>query len=179
MEIPGEEWKCSDKDGKSHQFTVRGFIDLVQEIDSETIEIVDWKTGARNNFYTRRPIDETELMMEIQPRLYHLAAYFLYPKYKNILVTFYYTNSGGPITIALSRDDLSVTIANLYRFFMKVKQDTIISRNRSWACKMCSFENNGMCSRVWSDLHTLGGEYVEDRYQDLNYKEQLAIGKPR
>lgn len=178
LEMPGEEWKCLDQDGEVHQFTPRGFIDLVHEIDHDTIEIVDWKTGKRNAFYTQEPIDEMVLMREIQPRLYHLAAYFLYPKYKNILITFYYTNDGGPITIALSHDDLAVTIATLHRFMTTVKKDTLLRRNRSWKCKMCSFDRNGICCRVWSDLHTLGGAYVEERYSNLNYKQQLAIGKP-
>lgn len=178
LEMPGDEWKCIDEDGNEHQFAVRGFIDLVNEIDEETIEIIDWKTGKRQDYYTQQPIDEMKLLREVQPRLYHLAAYFLYPKYKNILITFYYTNDGGPITIALSQDDLSMTIASLYRFMTTVRRDTLMRRNRSWKCKMCSFERNGVCCRVWSDLHTMGSEYVEDRYAGLDCKQQLSIGKP-
>lgn len=177
LEMPGEEWQCLDKDGKLYQFAVRGFIDLVHEIDDDTIEIVDWKTGNRKNFYTQEPIDEIVLMQEIQPRLYHLAAYFLYPKYKNILITFFYANEGGPVTIALSHDDLVDTIAFLHTFFTTVKSDTLIRRSLHWSCKMCSFGRNGICDRVWSDLHTLGGEYVESRYAKLTSEKQLAIGK--
>lgn len=177
LEMPGEEWESLDQDGKVHQFATRGYIDLVHEIDEETIEIIDWKTGKRTSFYTQKPIDEEVLMREIQPRLYHLAVYFLYPKYKNILITFYYTNSGGPITIALSQDDLIMTITALHRFFTTVKRDTLIRRNRSWQCKMCSFSKNDICSRIWSDLHTMGSEYIENRYSKLVHKDQLAIGK--
>jgi hypothetical protein len=178
LEMPGNEWQCLDENGKLHQFTVRGFIDLVHEIDAETIEIVDWKTGSRKDFYTRQPIDEALLMREVQPRLYHLAAYFLYPKYNNILITFYYTNDGGPITIALSQDDVAMTIAALHRFFTTIRQDTLMRRNRWWTCRMCNFNKNGVCNRVWSDLHTLGGEYVEDRYANLDCESQLALGQP-
>ena len=178
LEMPGEEWKCIDKDGKLHQFAVRGFIDLVQEIDKDTIEIVDWKTGKRKDFYTQKDIDEALLMREVQPRLYHLAAYFLYPQYKNILVTFYYTNDGGPVTIALSQEDVAMTIASLHRFFTTIQKDTLIKRNRWWTCRMCHFNNNDVCCRVWSDLHTLGGEYVEDRYAGITSQQQLEIGKP-
>ena len=178
MEMPGEEWKCLGEDREQHQFAVRGYIDLVHEIDAETIEIVDWKTGVRKDFYSQEPIDEEVLSRLVQPRLYHLAAYFLYPKYKNIILTFYYTNDGGPVTISLSQDDLTMTIAMLYKFLTTVRSDTLVQRNRSWKCKMCSFERNGMCSRVWSDLHTLGGHYVEEKYKNLKAKEQLVIGKP-
>ena len=168
IELPGEEWLCLNKDGEPHQFAVRGLIDLVHEIDGETIEIVDWKTGNRKDFYTQKPMDEVLLMREVQSRLYHLAVYFLYPKYKNILITFYYANDGGPITIALSQEDIAMTIAALHRFFTTIKKDTLIRRNRWWTCRMCSFNNNGICSRVWSDLNTMGSEYVEDRYAKLN-----------
>lgn len=175
LEMPGDVWECSDKDGKLHQFTIRGFIDLVHEIDKDTIEIVDWKTGARKNFYTQQPIDELALTNEIQSRLYHLAAYFLYPQYENIFITFYYTGD-GPVTIALSHDDLAITISILHRFFTTIRDDTLIQRNKSWKCKMCSFYKGDVCSRVWSDYHTMGSEYVEDRYTDLSCENQLSIG---
>jgi hypothetical protein len=176
LEMPGKEWRCLGKDGKPHQFTIRGLIDVVHEIDEDTIEIIDWKTGNRKNFYTQQSIDEETLMREIQPRLYHLASYFLYPKYKNILVTFYYANDGGPITIALSQEDLTMTIAALHRFLTTASRDTLIRRNRHWTCRMCSFNKNDICHRIWSDLHTLGGDYVEDRYAGLDYRGQLALG---
>lgn len=178
LEIPGEQWECHDQDGEKHQFTVRGFIDMVHEINNDTIEIVDWKTGNRTNYHTQEPIDEAVLTREVQPRLYHLAAFFLYPQYKNILITFFYANSGGPVTISLSRDDLVNTIGFLYDFFTTVKKDTLIRRNKHWSCKMCSFGGNGICDRIWSDVCTMGGEYVENRYTKLTYDEQLAIGKP-
>ena len=177
MEMPGEEWECLDPEGKVHQFAVRGFIDLVHEIDEDTIEIVDWKTGNRKNFHTQEEITEEVLMREVQPRLYHLAAYFLYPKYKNIIITFYYANDKGPVTISLSNDDLTATITALHKFIKTVSKDSLIRRNRSWKCKMCSFERNKVCDRVWSDLNTMGGEYVEDKYKNMTCEQQRAVSQ--
>lgn len=178
LEMPEKIWECIDQDGKSQQFTVRGFIDLVHEIDKNTLEIADWKTGDRVDFHTREEVDEEVLMRMVQPRLYHLAAYFLYPQYKNIIITFYYTNDKGPISIALSDDDLAITIASLNRFFTIITKDTLVRRNRSWKCKMCSFSKGDICSRVWSDLHTMGSAYIENKYHGLSCEEQLDIGKP-
>jgi hypothetical protein len=178
LEMPGEEWKCIDKDGEEHQFTTRGLIDLVHEIDEDTIEIVDWKTGQRKSFYSQKPIDEEVLMREVQPRLYHLAAFYLYPQYKNIWITFYYANDGGPITISLCQNDIPMTMAGLHRFLTTINKDTLIRRNKSWQCRMCSFYKNDTCTRVWSDLHTLGGHYVADKYTKLTYEGQAALGKP-
>lgn len=175
LEMPDEEWRCCDKDGELHQFAVRGFIDLVHEIDQDTIEVVDWKTGERKDFYTREEIEVRSLMRSVQPRLYHLAACELYPQYENIILTFYYANSGGPVTITLSRDDLATTIAFLYKFFVTVRNDTLVMRNRSWKCKMCSFERSRACDRVWSDLHTFGEEYVASRYAELDFDQQVEI----
>jgi len=175
LEMPGEEWSCVDEYGNKHQFAVRGLIDLIHEIDKDTIEIVDWKTGSKSDFHTKQEITDTILMREVQPRIYHLAAFLLYPQYKNVLVTFYYTGDGGPITIALSPEDISMTIAALYRFFREIKQDTLIRRNRHWTCKMCSFERSGICSKVWGDLHTMGNEYVEDQYAKLTFEQQKEI----
>jgi len=177
VEMPGPEWECYDQDGNRHQFAVRGYIDMVQELDEDTIEIVDWKTGARKDFHTQEPIDEISLTREVQPRLYHLAASLMYPEHKNIVITFYYTSDGGPITISLSQDDLVETIAMLHRFFTTISKDTLVCRSRKWTCRMCNFEKTGVCNRVWSDLHTLGGEYVEDRYGNLTYKEQQVLCK--
>lgn len=176
IEMPGKEWQCYDQNGCQHQFTVRGFIDLIHEIDHNTIEIIDWKTGIRKDLYIQEDIDESILLQMFQPRLYHMAAYILYPQYKDIIITFYYINDGGPISIPLSQDDIEITISALYRFFEIIRADTLMRRNKSWKCRMCSFNNNGMCQRVWSDLHTLGGEYVEDRYRGLSFKEQLTWG---
>lgn len=178
IELPGSEWECVDNDGERHQFAVRGYIDLIHEIDSDTLEIVDWKTGSKTDFHTQQAITEDVLMREVQSRLYHLAASLLYPQYKNILLTFYYAADGGPLTIALSDEDLPMTIAALYRFFVSAKQDSLIRRNRSWRCKMCSLERSGICNRIWSDLHVFGSDYIEAHYTGLKYEDQLALCKP-
>jgi hypothetical protein len=138
---------------------------------------VDWKTGQRKSFYSQKPIDEEVLMREVQPRIYHLAAFHLYPQYKNIWITFYYANDGGPVTIALCQDDIPMTIAGLHRFLTRASNDTLIRRNRSWRCRMCSFDKNDTCTRVWSDLHTLGGEFVNQKYADLTFEGQAVLGK--
>ena len=46
VEFPGEEWETHE----GEQFRTRGFIDLVRELDEDTIEIIDWKNGKRLDF---------------------------------------------------------------------------------------------------------------------------------
>jgi hypothetical protein len=173
MELPGEEWMV-DEDGGG--LKIRGFIDLVREIDEDTVEIVDWKTGKRVDFYSRRPIDTFELLKLVQPRIYHLAASQLYSQYKNIIITFHYIEDGGPITISLGLDDLILTLAAVWRFFDTASKDTLLVRNRSWTCRMCAYERSKICQRVWIDFHNKGNEYIQQRYVDLTFDQQKEMG---
>jgi hypothetical protein len=177
IEMPGKEWECIDENNKKHQFTSRGYIDLVHEIDQNTIEIIDWKTGKRADFYTMKSHSFETLMHDIQVRLYHLAATELYPQYRDILVTIYYTSDGGPVTIPLSNNDIIPTISSLMDFFETAKKDTLFIRNRTWKCRMCSFERSGICQRVWSDLHAVGYPYIKDKYTKMSFINQKKIGK--
>jgi hypothetical protein len=166
FDIPfdGEEWECINETNDKVQFSPRGYIDLVHEIDQDTIEIIDWKTGKREDFYTRQEYDFKKLLKDIQLRLYHLAACKLYPQYKNILVTFHFILDGGPITIPPTDYEISLTIQSLAKFLSVVKADTLIIRNRNWRCRMCGFQKEDTCNRIWSDLHAYGSEYIENKY---------------
>lgn len=175
IEMPGEEWECINEEGKKSQFTPRGFIDIVREINQDTIEIIDWKSGKRSDFYSMKEHDFNTLLADIQCRLYHLAAVNLYPQYENILCTFYYTSDGGPITIPLTKQDIVATIDKLWEFFNKAKKDTLLIRNRSWKCRMCPFEKTGICNKVWGELNSMGQKYIEDKYYKMSYARQKNV----
>jgi len=164
IQLEGDDWECTDEFHNNTQFTNRGLMDLVHEIDENTIEIVDWKTGKREDFYTRKEYDFKKLLEDIQLRLYHFAACKLYPQYKNILITFHFILDGGPITIPPTDYEIPLTIEALSKFFSTVKADTLIIRNRNWQCRMCGFQKEDACNRIWSDLHTYGSEYIENKY---------------
>jgi hypothetical protein len=163
IELPGEDWAVREGD-EIRQFAIRGFIDLVREIDQDTVEIIDWKTGQRMDFYSRTPIGAQSLIRSIQPRIYHLAVTELFPQYRDVILTFHYMLDGGPITISLSQDDIPETLSMLWAFMKAVQGDNILRRNRSWKCKMCSYNREDFCTKVWSDLCARGQEYVEVEY---------------
>lgn len=173
IEFPGEEFKTRSGD----QLIQKGFIDLVHEIDEDTIEIVDWKTGEQKDFHTGEPITFEYLLKSVQPRLYHLAAVMLYPQYKNIIVTFYYTKGDGPISFAIDNEQIIPTLGACHSFKERIESDTVIKRNRSWRCKMCSYDKSGICDRVWSDMCTHGTEFVKEKYYGLSYKDQVLLGE--
>jgi len=157
------------------QLFQKGFIDLVHEIDEDTIEIVDWKTGEQKDFHTGEPIDFDYLIRSIQPRLYHMAALVAFPQYKNVIVTFYYTKGDGPISFALDEQHILPTIETCLKFKDTVEADTVIKRNRSWKCRMCSYDRSGICDPVWSDMCTNGTEYVKQKYYGLSYNDQKLL----
>lgn len=176
IEMPGEDWQVPGPDGKPQQFRVRGLFDLVHELDPRTIEIVDWKTGKRADWKTMGSLDFFALMRAVQPRFYHFAATQVFPYYQNILVTFYYINDGGPITLPFTFEDSIPTVASIYRFFDNVRRDGTMNRSRTWKCKtFCSFGRNQVCDSVWADLHALGQSHVEERYMGMSHRDQCRI----
>lgn len=173
IDFPGDEFITN----LGKQLFQKGFIDLVHEIDLDTIEIVDWKTGEQKDFHTGEKIDFDYLVRSIQPRLYHMAAVLLYPQYKNVIVTFYYTKGDGPISFAIDQHQIMPTIEACLEFKKTVEADTIIKRNRSWKCKTCSYGRSGICDPVWSDTCTHGTEYVKQKYYGLSYKDQKLFSE--
>jgi hypothetical protein len=109
---------------------------------------------------------------DVQVRLYHLAALHLLP-HPTVMVTFHWLADGGPVTVPLTFEDAIATTAAIWRWFQRVKDDTVIPRSRTWRCKrICPFGRTGVCDRVWSDLNTMGPEFVQCRYQGMNLEKQ-------
>jgi len=131
---------------------LNGLIDMVVELDEDTLEIIDYKTGRFKMSYN---VAEKDLQL----RLYYLAVKRKYPQYKNHMVTIMYVNEGiKTITPAFgdkTEDDLLVEIGELYS---EISEDSFPSRIRDTAygdkpnhiCKyMCSAK---MCEDVYEKL---------------------------
>jgi len=68
-------------------FTVLGFIDRVNWVDDETVEVVDYKTNRM--LFTRDEVDTS-----LQMSLYHVAAQRLWPWAKKVKLTFWMLRHG-------------------------------------------------------------------------------------
>ncbi len=68
-------------------FTVLGFIDRVDWIDDETVEVIDYKTN--HMLFTRDEVDTS-----LQMSLYHVAATRLWPWVKKVKLTFWMLRHG-------------------------------------------------------------------------------------
>jgi putative RecB family exonuclease len=68
-------------------FTVLGFIDRIDRVDDETIEVIDYKTNRQ--IFTR---DEVEHSLQLS--LYHVAVQRMWPWAKNVRLTFHMLRHG-------------------------------------------------------------------------------------
>jgi len=119
--------------------SIKGTIDLVTEIDKNTIEVIDWKTGRRLDWATGNEKTLVSLKEDPQVRIYHYAICNMYKK-DNVLITIDFINDGGPYTIHFDKSDLVKTENMLKKRFEQIKKSQIPNLKKSWKCnKLCHF----------------------------------------
>jgi RecB family exonuclease len=124
------------KDMRDFAFRIFGFIDLIIELDKDTIEIVDWKTS-------KKCLTPIEARKDVQLLIYDLVCRILFPEYKNRMVTLYYCKH-KPITECFSNNDASNTIKALAIKWKQINmcalpQKTISKADSFWKCAYCAF----------------------------------------
>ncbi|TXT66098.1 MAG: hypothetical protein BAJALOKI3v1_50098 [Promethearchaeota archaeon] len=174
FKIPLEESIFSldkTKDGSIRYLTISGFIDRIDKIDDDTIEIIDYKTGSKKQFFCNKNFerDSLNIKMDIQPRLYHMAARYTFPQYSNVIVTFIYIADGGPVLSVFCDEDIEETKQIIKKYLNKIRDNDDPQRDLSWKCsKMCTFGKNGVCQEVWEEKDLVGLNFVKQKYQALN-----------
>jgi rubrerythrin len=178
ISIKEDRFKIPDhirsNDDQTH-FSIRGFIDRIDKIDDETLEIIDYKTGSRASFMSdsKDKKDGETLRDDIQPRMYHLASKVLYPEIKNFLITFIYTTDGGPITTPMCDEDISDTKEMIYNRYMHVLNNTNPQQNKSWRCRFCAFDKSktNLCDQLYDEKQSMGQqglEFLQLKYSIMN-----------
>ncbi len=81
---------------------VKGFIDRIDELSPEEIEIIDYKTGYS------MPLTEKQLSFDLQLSIYTMAIKQLYPQYKKIKASLYYLHY-GKVSVYISNENLEST----------------------------------------------------------------------
>lgn len=143
------------KDGEDI-FSVCGYFDIVSEIDDETVEIMDYKTGSWIQPYH-------DCKRDPQFLIYHLAATVLYPEYSTILVTPYYMRKDA-LTLVFDKKDDQRTIKALVKYWHFITNDRCPKRrcdkrngvvNFDWKCKaLCDPEK---CAEEYERFIENGG----------------------
>jgi putative RecB family exonuclease len=84
-------------------FTVLGYVDRVDRVDDETVEIIDYKTNRM--LFTRDEVDSS-----LQMSLYHLAAQQLWPWAKMVKLTFLMLRHGIRMTTERTAEQLDAAL---------------------------------------------------------------------
>jgi len=120
--------------------SLKGTIDQIVRINNNTLEIVDWKTGARKNWATGEQYTWDSLQKNHQLLMYYYCAKRLYPKVDSIITTIFYIKDGGPFTMCFSDADIPRIENMLQDKFEEIKNTKIPRLNRSWKCtKLCHY----------------------------------------
>lgn len=171
FDIPIEEdWaKFKNPDGTEGQLAIKGTIDLVTEIDSDTIEVVDWKTGQRKNWATGEKKTYEKLLEDPQLLLYNYAISKLYPQYKQAIMSIFFTRDGGPFSMCFDESDQKSFLKMLekrYKDISKTKFPRPCSKNRSsFKCtRLCHFYKTN-----WPGTDKTMCNHVEDRLYDIGH----------
>jgi len=118
----------------SENVYIKGFIDKILELDDNTLELIDYKSGA--------PFNDEKCNSEFQPFFYKLAAQKLFPKYKNFLFSFHFLKNKKIITVSKDNEELArflnfIIAQGILMLNFDLKDANC---NTGWHCKWCKFK---------------------------------------
>lgn len=131
-------------------FKVRGFMDLVTEVDEDTMEVRDYKTGT----YTKKT---DEAFKDLQMRIYSLVAKDLFPQYKYVLMTLDYLRK-QPVTVIFGPEDDEKTRLFLQDVYKKITESKNPPRKKSFKCNWCIGYDE--CGKIRESFCNDDGEFI-------------------
>lgn len=147
-------------------FSVLGFIDRVNRIDDETIEIVDYKTN--HQLFTRDEVDAS-----LQMSLYELAARQLWPWAKKVRLTFWMLRHGLQQTTTRTPDELEAAKAYVEAMGKQTETASDYPARVHSGCTYC--DHRSACP-AYAEVLDGSREVVHDDLADL---EQVAVERER
>lgn len=182
-----EDWAAYDfdylEDNVQGQIDLKGTIDLVTQIDDDTIEIIDWKTGQRLDWADKNTAkkDIRKLKEDTQLMLYYYAAKRMYPQYKNVFLTIMFIRDGGPFSMCFDDD----TVKQIKEKIKKTKQEIescklpkmVSPTHQDFRCKtLCHFfktkwpnTNTSVCDFIHNQIKHRGIEHVSQKLKSKNH----------
>ena len=158
-----KDW-AKTPDGK--HLRIKGTIDLITKIDSNTLEIVDWKTGQRYDWGKGKIKEYEDLMKDEQLMLYYYAARQSFPEYDNILFTIFFLRDGGPFTLCFDDSIIPTVEKNIKETFEEIKTCKSPKRrdplHKDFQCKtLCGFFKNKIdgipvCDYISNEIDVYG-----------------------
>ncbi len=168
------------------QLALKGTVDLITRVDSNTLEYIDWKSGLRKDWATGEIKNWKKLRDDPQLRIYHYALTKLYPHIKNIIMTIVFIQDGGAFPLDFGPEDLPKTEKMIRARFETIKgcdrpPRILHDRAHKWKCdRLCHFgkvnqldeqgKDTGktICNYMHNELVTLGMDRVVAKYAKAN-----------
>jgi len=160
----------------------RGTIDLITEVGPGHYEIVDWKTGQRKDWGTGQRKEYSDLMVDIQLRLYQYAAYKLFPDLETLTVTIFYVNDKEKaVSLFFERKDIADTLERLRKQILEMQtmeRPGLVKHDRSvkpWLrpCRFCQFAKETFEDTTVTPIHKNNGECMTQCEQlELTFKHR-------
>jgi hypothetical protein len=147
------------------QLAIKGTIDLITQVDDNTIEIVDYKTGRRLDWATGEEKTYAKLNSDAQLLLYNYAVSKMFPQYNQAILSIFYVKDGGPFSLCFDKNDHDKFLDMLKNRFLEIQKNDKpkpISEDRSnWKCtKLCHF-----CKNNWPDTNQNMCVYIDSYLQ--------------
>jgi hypothetical protein len=151
------------------QLSIKGTVDLITQVNEDTLEIIDWKTGRRLNWATGEEKTQEKLEQDPQLSIYHYAIHRCFPQFKHIIMTINFMNDGGPFSVCFDNHDNAIKAEYMIRQkFEKIKNTKSPQLSKSWKCtKLCHFGKNTFLD----DAHV--APTIEYRDGQVTPKDQL------
>jgi len=182
-------------------FEVLGYLDRVDRVDDETVEVIDYKTNRQ--LFTREETDAS-----LQMSLYHLAAQELWPWAKKVRLTFWMLRHGLRQTTERSAEDiegtrryvdtLGTTITTAREFPAKLNSNCVycdhrkhcpayadaLQGKREFICEDTSdleavAKEREECARLAKVLYARKGELEDVLKTALKEHDELVLGGVR
>ncbi len=174
------------------RLALKGSLDLIIRDINDTYHLIDYKTGAEmKDWNTGKLKTFDDFMEDPQLCIYFYALNKLFPDAKRFLVTIFYIQAGGPVTLPFetsSLPEIENRIKNRFEEIQKNQSPKLIFPD--FKCKyLCwhgRFNKNGekvdygssVCAAMSKEMLKLGVERVTLAHaRDLTYSEYRGGGK--
>lgn len=166
---------------------IKGTVDLLVREQPGLLHYIDWKTGKRVNWATKREKGTADLRKDPQFLMYYYALRRLYPD-DQIYFTVFFTQAGGPFPLCFDDSDIQRALDMLKQQFQLMQGTTSPSlaedtKSQQWKCKRCSYHDEpykdsglSICHHFRNKLVELGMQKVLQKHGDFSSLSKYGAG---
>ncbi len=169
----GNKILCVEKDFKfylDNGVPVKGFIDRIDEISPDEIEIIDYKTGYSP------PLNQSQLEKDLQLSIYTLAVKQLYPQYKKVKASLHYLHY-GKVSCEISDENLSMIKDYLNVMYEKMSRSiesgsNLEPRINSY-CSFCDYKS--LCPEFQKIIKIENKDIAQQHNALISHEKGLVV----